>query len=251
MDNFNWKSYIQNYSDLRHLTSRQDALKHYIKFGQKEGRTDQFTYKSHPYYTHQPFLIEILKNTTGNVLECGCGYGSTVCIKDNIGDRKLITLESNKEWLDKFRSFESENHKLYHIPASNDDTLETGQVWVDFIEQNITDDFDIVFIDSSPWLSRKKLFDYFKDRAKIIIIHDFDYFPNNNIIGSVTSKIIKGSFTKIGINMDSEISNYKLYYPPFEFFASETGPPTLVCSNTIDDFNELINIIDTNLKKYY
>ena len=27
------------------------------------------TYKTHPYYTHQPFFIEILKNTTGNILE--------------------------------------------------------------------------------------------------------------------------------------------------------------------------------------
>jgi hypothetical protein len=42
------------------------------------------TYKDNAYYTHQPIFIEILKKTTGNILECGCGDGSTLMIKEEI-----------------------------------------------------------------------------------------------------------------------------------------------------------------------
>ena len=121
------------------------------------------SYKNHPFYTHQPFLIEILKKTTGNVLECGCGDGSTKVIKEHLKGGKLYSLESNLEWLNKFTHLESDSHKLYHVPASNEDTPETGKVWVDFIKNTIGEiPFEVVFIDSSPWLSRKYVFDYFK-----------------------------------------------------------------------------------------
>lgn len=216
-------------------------------------------YKNHAYYTHQPYLIEILKNTKGNILECGCGDGSTTLIKEQIKDsgRTLISLESNLEWLNKYIHLNDDFHKLYHIDADNNDVMETGLKWSNFIEKNKLNDFEIVFIDSSPWLSRKCCFDYFLDKARIIIIHDFDYFPTNNIIGNVINT--KESFynnkkqIEIECNLDNDVKNYKLYYPPKEYFIGETGPPTLICSNIMNknDFQELINIIDNNLKLYY
>jgi len=44
---------------------------------------------------------------------------------------------------------------------------------------------------------------------------------------------------------------FKLYYPPVEFFVGETGPPTLVFCSNKDKFDNIINIIDSNIKKYY
>ena len=46
---------------------------------------------------------------------------------------------------------------------------------------------------------------------------------------------------------------FKLYYPPFEFFVGETGPPTLVFSKILSksDFDNLIEIIDKNTPGYY
>ena len=217
------------------------------------------TYKTYTYYTHQPFFIEILKNTKGDILECGCGDGSTRMIKEQIQNtnRKLISLESNLEWLNKYKCLEDFSHKLYHIDASNDDNLETGNKWVEFIKQNKLNNFEIVFIDSSPWLSRKCCFDYYLNKAKIIIIHDFDYFPNNNIIGKVINrehKYYNGKHQeKIVCNLDGIVKNYKLFYPPDEYFAGSTGPPTLVCSNIMDDneFHTIINTIELNIKSYY
>jgi hypothetical protein len=114
-----------------------------------------------------------------------------------------------------------------------------------------------VFLDSSPWLSRKCCFEYYLNKAKIIIIHDFDYFPSNNIIGSVISeesKYYNGKRqTKIVCNLDGIVKNYKLFYPPDEYFAGSTGPPTLVCSNIMDEheFSMLIKTIELNIHSYY
>jgi hypothetical protein len=89
-------------------------------------------------------------------------------------DRKLVTLESNLEWLNKFKHLETDRHKLYHVPATNEDTDETGNRWIQFMQEHSLNDFEIVFIDSSPWSSRTKCFEHFLDRAKIILFHDFD-----------------------------------------------------------------------------
>jgi len=217
------------------------------------------TYKTHPFYTHQPFFIEILKATTGNILECGCGDGSTKMIREQIQgtDRKLVSLESNLEWLSKYTYLANSSHDLYYIDASNDDTIETGNKWVEFIQQKKLNDFEIVFLDSSPWLSRKCCFDYFLDKAKIIIIHDFDYFPLNNIIGKLTNTETVNyngqTMEKHNCNLDGVVKNYKLFHPPYKYFAGETGPPTLVCSNIMSDteFNSLINLIEANIDFYY
>ena len=217
------------------------------------------TYKTHPYYTHQPYFIEILKNTTGNILECGCGDGSTTMIKEQIKNtnRKLVSLESNLEWLNKYTHLADSFHELYHVDADNNDTIETGNKWVEFIKEKNLNDFEIVFIDSSPWLSRKCCFDYFLNRSKIIIIHDFDYFPCNNIIGKVISQnstCYNGQLQEtITCDLDDVVKHYKLYYPPDGFFPGLTGPPTLICSNIMEDaeFNELIKTIDANIGSYY
>lgn len=212
-------------------------------------------YKSNPYATHQPFFIEILKQTNGNILECGCGDGSTIMIKNQIKNtnRKLVSLESNMEWLHKYIHLADNNHKLHYINASNNDTIETGNKWVEFIKNNQLNDFEIVFLDSSPWLSRIACLNYFLDKAKIIIIHDFDYYPTFNIYGKVVSKESYGHKQKIECDLSDTIKNYKLFYPPYEYFAGDSGPPTLVCSNimTDDEFKTLIHNININLQSYY
>ena len=47
------------------------------------------------------------------------------------------------------------------------------------------------------------------------------------------------------------VKHYKVYYPPFKYFVSPTGPPTLLCSNVLTDveFNKMCENID--YEKYY
>ena len=213
------------------------------------------TYKDHPYYTHQPFFIEVLKNTSGNILECGCGDGSTLMIRDQIKgtSRKLVSLESNLEWLNKYKHLEDDNHTLLHVNASFEDTDETGKQWVDFIDAHNLNNFEVVFLDSCPWLSRKHCFEYFKNKAKIIIIHDFDYFPIFNVMGTVVNDEIYDGKRKIVCDLTGIVKNYKLFYPPLQHFAGETGPPTLVCSDSMDteEFNQIVLNIERKKSSYY
>jgi hypothetical protein len=172
-------------------------------------------------------------------------------------NRKLVSLESNLDWLNKYKHLADSSHELYHIDVGNDDNIETGNKWVEFIDKKKLNDFEIVFLDSSPWSSRKCCFDYYLNKIKIIIIHDFDYFPNNNIIGTTINKEIKKyngkDQEKIVCNLDDILKNYKLFYPPDRYFAGPTGPPTLVCSNIMktDEFNALIKTIELNINSYY
>ena len=108
------------------------------------------SYLNHPYYTHQPFFIEVLKNTNGDVLECGCGEGSTAMIRSQLKgtSRKLVSIESDKAWLDKYIHLQNAEHDFYHVPADNNNTMETGMAWVRFVESTLADrQFDVVFID--------------------------------------------------------------------------------------------------------
>jgi len=217
------------------------------------------TYKNHGFYTHQPYLSEMIKNTNGNILECGCGDGSTLMIKEEIKNtnRKLVSIESNLEWFNKYKDLADTSHELYYINAGNTDTMETGDKWVQFIKENISHDFDIVFIDSSPWLSRVSCLNHYLNLSKIIIIHDFDYFPGNNILGFVTSKqtnYYNGKYhERITCNLDDIVKNYKLFYPPDEYFFGTSGPPTLICSNIMSttEFQSLMDIIEPNIDAYY
>jgi hypothetical protein len=110
-----------------------------------------------------------------------------------------------------------------------------------------------VFIDCNPWLARKAVFEHFKDKAKIIIIHDFDYFPNNNLIGKTITKETHLNYEKITCDLTGVISNFKLFYPPHKYFAGATGPPTLICSDLMSksEFDGLVESIESNLHLYY
>lgn len=213
------------------------------------------TYKDHSYYTHQPFVIEVLKRTSGNVLECGCGEGSTYMFREQLKDtsRKLVSLESNLGWLNKYTHLENDTHKLYHVNTSSNDTYEVGMDWVNFIKNNNLNNPEVVFLDSSPWESRHQCFRYFLHKAKIIIIHDFDYFPNNNIIGKTIKTHRFDQKEMIECDLSDDVKNYKLFYPPLQYFVGNTGPPTLICSNIMDkdEFDTLISNIESNISTYY
>ena len=211
-----------------------------------------------PFGTHRPTLVELIKNTTGNILECGCGNSSTVLIKDLIKgtDRKLVSLESNEEWLSKFKHMEDENHKMYFINCGNNDDDETGNAWVEFIKtneyiQNLS--FEVCFIDQSPWTARTKTLHYLKEKSKYIIVHDVDYFPGHKKWGTIKNRLHTNNNSLFKYEMDfSDVAkNYKVYYPPEHSFAGPTGPSTLLCSSIVNkkEFESMTKKI--NVEQYY
>lgn len=176
--------------------------------------------------THRKFLEFYILKSTGNILEFGCGNSSTGLIKSLIKgtSRKLISYENNQEWYNKMTKElpEDENHQYIFV---NDNDWETCINSIPKIN------WGLVFIDQSPWEARTMTMKYFKDIADYIMIHDVDYFSNNNFFG--TFKKIPGAPENAlpEYNYSDISDNWKLYYPerPWPSF---TGPPTLVFSNT-------------------
>jgi hypothetical protein len=179
-----------------------------------------------PYATHQKFLEWYINKTSGDIIEFGTGHGSTGFILDIIKNtnRKLISLENNKVWLNQMKSLykSNDNHKYIFV--------EDWETTINSLDKNA---YSIVFIDQNPWIARQWTMDYFKDTADYVIIHDVDYFPNNNLFGKVVSEF--------EFDFSDFFNSYRVYYPDIPWPAS-SGPPTLVGTNknlTIYNKNEI------------
>ena len=69
------------------------------------------------YLSHFPILSAVIGNSTGPVLELGCGDGSTPMLHEMCrpSKRLLITVESDKAWMEKFLHYESNTHFMRSI----------------------------------------------------------------------------------------------------------------------------------------
>lgn len=179
-----------------------------------------------PFATHQEFLELYIKKTTGDIIEFGVGHGSTGFILDLIKgtNRKLVSLENNKDWYDNIS-------QLY--PANNQHEYIFVDDWNESLNKLDKNGYSIVFIDQSPWEARIWTMNYFSKTAEYIIIHDVDYFPKSRLFGKIVPSIIE---IKDNINLEPNFDfsdvfhNWKLYYPKKPWPCS-TGPPTLVGTN--------------------
>jgi hypothetical protein len=178
------------------------------------------------YATHQKFLKWYINKTQGDIIEFGTGHGSTGFILDIIKDtnKKLISLENNLVWFNQMKT-------LY--PPSNNHQYIFVEDWEQTINSLNKNAYSIVFIDQSPWIARKWTLDYFKDSADYIILHDADYFPTNNLFGTVISDF--------EFDFSDVFKSYMTYYPDIPWPLT-TGPPTLVGTNkplTINTVNDI------------
>jgi len=175
-----------------------------------------------PYATHQQFLKWYIEKTDGDIIEFGCGDGSTGLILDLIKgtNRKLLSLENDPYWLSKMFSQypPSDTHEYVFVDDSNG--------WKETISKLNKYSYQVVFIDQSPWEARVWALDHFLSSADYIIVHDVDYFPTNNIFG----KIVKHDTDPPQFDFSDKFKKWALYYPP-EPWPAPTGPPTLVGSN--------------------
>lgn len=113
-------------------------------------------HSSAPYSTHITPLVTAIVNTDGPVLEMGCGDFSTPILHALCKNRKLITAEHNKDWLDLFIDLESDRHIFKHVKSWDD----------------IAGNFDVVFIDHAPASRRIIDIERLRKTTKIFVIHD-------------------------------------------------------------------------------
>ena len=109
-----------------------------------------------------PLLLVVVEQTTGPILEMGCGFYSTpilhlLCKKQN---RLLMTMENNWEWLKKFQWMDTSWHQFQYVD------------WK-IIVNNIGDQhWNLLFLDQSPYSERGLCLQQLKNNADFIIAHD-------------------------------------------------------------------------------
>jgi hypothetical protein len=204
-----------------------------------------FTYTTDSYATHQLILYKIARETSGPIIEFGCGNGSTNLLHELCKQtgRTLVSLDDDFLWLKKFATkylhdgYEEDNsgwHKFYFVPGKQKN--ENPAHWVEFLKNFDllnTIDFEVAFVDQSPWLARYETIVLIKDTIPYILLHDCDYFATHNILGTTITptnytKNIPGAF-----DFGKHFLYFTVYFPPYPW-AAVTGPPTLLASNMID-----------------
>lgn len=110
-----------------------------------------------------PTLLAACAATSGPILECGCGFNSTLLLHAICAPtkRRLLTLEGNVEWLERFRNLETNWHALGH--ARNWDGLDIG------IQYDCR--YDVAFVDHDR-VPRGPLVGLLRERARFVVMHD-------------------------------------------------------------------------------
>lgn len=197
-----------------------------------------------PNGTHSDFLTHVIQHLHRlgplQCIEIGCGNFSTPMLAQLISQNPkshLISFENNEEWFEKVFPIMRDKFQCdIRLVGSYKNSLQ------DFVESD-NSDIDLVFIDSSPWESRVEALEIFRNEAKVVVVHDVDYFPHNNIFGTELEPIkfpllhlnLKPYFnySRVGVrNYDSIFKFWVEIFPRVP--SSPTGPPTLVGSNSID-----------------
>ncbi len=174
------------------------------------------TYSSDVYATHQPALIWALENTEGDVLELGMGDSSTVLLHEILKDteRKLVSVEDDTSWAEKFIHLKSANHELDVIKRSVND-------WKKATDEYAEKKWGVVFVDQGYgeeiWRpARNYSVSKLMNSAEYVVAHDADLFDE----------------------MKSKEYSCFTYYPTKKADASRGGPPSYIFSKK----HELDNI---------
>lgn len=108
--------------------------------------------------THQPILFELIHKTKGAILELGAGESSTNQIHELAGDRKILTVDDNQQWLDNYKHLKNDQHEF---ALFSEDLFEVyGRDW------------SVVLVDLSTWDQRMFAIEKLRYFADFLIIHD-------------------------------------------------------------------------------
>jgi hypothetical protein len=175
--------------------------------------------------THQPVLYAAVSATAGAIAEFGCGYVSTPMLHALATNqhRRLVTLESDAGWLERFRALESPLHEL-RLVADWETELARPE-W--------DDEWSVVFVDNDPFPARAATVRRLRDRAELVVLHDCDYFPREGLFGKELAPLL-GPRARGERDFGDMFASWRELFPPEPWPFAPTGPPTLLASNRRD-----------------
>ena len=199
--------------------------------------------------THQAVLTAVLKRINKPVLELGAGDYSTELIHKELDGRniRIVTVDDKPEWIAKFFRLYDEFHDFIYM--NKEDTLM-------YFKADRTK-WGLVFVDCGVWEVRGMAVKKYKDIADFILVHDCDYFPENNTNTNYTKerffgRVINHANTKtMSVGKRDYSDTFKYWVEFFEKNWDEESPPVLLGSNKInlDDFEVPGMIVSGRNKK--
>lgn len=132
------------------------------------------------YGTHMAPLVTAVMNTTGPVLEMGCGDYSTPILHAicETQQRELLSTDTSKVWLELFLDLKTDYHKFSYIPVYEDDweTKPKPYLW-DMVGNDKM--WGVVFIDHRPGDRRSVDVTRMASKSQIIVVHDTENLDYN------------------------------------------------------------------------
>ena len=190
--------------------------------------------------SHVPINKSILEtfDITG-VIELGAGYNSTQMFFEN--NSKVLSIETSKEWVNEIRKNikEDENHRIlyYDIPSNIIKSTRRHQVTkefltqaVQFVDSQITSEFNFLFIDSISCLRYDMLVNLYH-KFDVITFHDYQK-PG-----------IKNHYNDGYINEDDD---YQMYID--QTYEAHTG--ILIKKTLTDKIDQLMSNLQRNTFDY-
>ena len=118
-----------------------------------------------PYSTHQPSLMLAVANTVGPILELGAGHYSTPLLHAlSSGRRRLITADSDSDWLHKFDHLVTPWHTFVIVETDHWQSA----CWR--IAEYGT--FSVCFVDHAPPEARGPAIVLLSDAVQVFVCHD-------------------------------------------------------------------------------
>lgn len=109
--------------------------------------------------SHLPALVGCVVATAGPVLELGSGHFSTPVLHAACEGRRLVTADSDPEWMDRFRYLEHDLHEFVLV----DD-------WSSFA--TLDEPWDVALVDNAPGHTRRTAIERLRTRTRYIVVHD-------------------------------------------------------------------------------
>lgn len=121
------------------------------------------------YGTHFPLLAAIVRQITNDlpVLELGCGHFSTPMLHLMCVGQRLVTVETDAQWMSKFTDLKSDTHEFHHVPEDGWDAF----TLLDKIR------WGVAFVDHKPGDRRWKELRRLANTAEYVVCHDTEPQP--------------------------------------------------------------------------
>ena len=176
-----------------------------------------------PFITHQKYTSRELCKLPNSavILELGVGNGSSPLMYDfckNNPDSKVLAFETNSPWFNQM--FE----KYGDLPNYVFNLIEDWNNLGDYLTD---EQYQLVFVDQSPWEARINSIDLLKDKVNTFILHDYDFYnksENSWVAEPCNDIFINDETSWIGKKYSQEFDLEDNY---------EVLPPTLVMEKKI------------------